>query len=169
MDPQHDICQTKPGGLSGQCISSSSFEEYDFLRDDMLSLTNRDREFLASKGSFSLPSRELGNYFVEQFFKRIHPAAPVIDEAQFWRIWDGESGTKFSLFVFQALLFASCPVSARMMTRLSFRLRLSDHGSLCLWRFFKGVDISTREMHAKSYTITQRQGQIIINHVQTLG
>jgi hypothetical protein len=77
----------------------------------MLSLSSEDKAFLFAKGSLSLPSRELATYFVEKFFQRIHPVAPVIDEAQFWRIWDGKCEEKFSLFVFQALLFASCPVS----------------------------------------------------------
>lgn len=49
--------------------------------------------------------------FVYQYFKRIHPSVPMIDEAQFWRIYHNRLPGSLSLFVFQSVLFASCPVS----------------------------------------------------------
>ena len=66
--------------------------------------------FLYSKGALEIPDRESMGEFVNQYFKEIHPMLPVIDEAKFWDIFTGNSTHRFSLFVFQALLFVSCSV-----------------------------------------------------------
>lgn len=94
-------------------------EEYPFLQSDSIScLSNEDMSFLHSEGSYSLPSRELAEEFIQQYFQRVHPGAPVIDEARFWRIWERQSEEKLSLFLFQALLFASCPVRVKLTISL---------------------------------------------------
>lgn len=87
--------------------------EYRFIDSDFLSsLPPEDVAFLSSKGSQTLPDRQSTDEFVCQYFKRIHPNVPVVDEAEFWRIYqDGSGPDKISLFVFQAILFASCTVS----------------------------------------------------------
>lgn len=87
--------------------------EYRFIDSDFLSsLPPEDVAFLSSKGSQTLPDKQLIDEFVCQYFKRIHPNVPVVDEAEFWRIYqDGSGPDKISLFVFQAILFASCTVS----------------------------------------------------------
>lgn len=76
----------------------------------MSRLPPEDETFLAAKGAMSLPDQEATDEFVHQYFKRIHPTVPVIDEAEFWRMYDGLEFGKVSIFVFQAILFASCPV-----------------------------------------------------------
>jgi hypothetical protein len=139
-------------------IENTAFEEYQFLHHDLLSLSSEDKAFLFTKGSFSLPSRELATYFVEKFFQRIQPVAPVIDEAQFWSIWEGRSEEKFSLFVFQSLLFASCPVR---YWNHNDGPELPDHVltefcSLSHLKSFKSVDIPTREMPGNIFTREQR-------------
>lgn len=87
--------------------------EYRFIDSDFLSsLPHEDAAFLSSKGSQTLPDKQSIDEFVCQYFKRIHPNVPVVDEAEFWRIYqDGSGPDKISLFVFQAILFASCTVS----------------------------------------------------------
>lgn len=88
--------------------------EYPFIDSQVLSrLPPEDVAFLSAKGATSLPDRRALHEFVHQYFKRIHPSVPMIDEAEFWRIYDGVGSVgSFSLFVFQAILFASCPVSS---------------------------------------------------------
>ena len=87
--------------------------EYRFIDSEFLSsLPPEDVAFLSSKGSQALPDQQSTDEFVCQYFKRIHPKVPVVDEAEFWRIYqDGSGPDKISLFVFQAILFASCTVS----------------------------------------------------------
>lgn len=89
--------------------------EYSFINWDFSSssVPPEDIAFLSSKGCRIFPDEDATDEFVRQYFKRIHPSVPVVDEAEFWRIYQDGSGPgkKLSLFVFQAILFASCPVS----------------------------------------------------------
>lgn len=93
--------------------------EYPFIDSQFLSsLPPEDVVFLFSKGCRTLPDEDAIDEFARQYFKRLHPSVPVVDEVEFWRIvyqQDGCSG-KISLFVFQAILFAGCPVS-HVLTR----------------------------------------------------
>lgn len=67
--------------------------------------------FLASKSSLTLPDQDAMDEFVHQYFRHIHPIVPILDEGEFWRIYEGDpEPERLSIFVFQAVLFASCPV-----------------------------------------------------------
>lgn len=94
--------------------SSYYLDAYPFLLSDGLKhLAPEDLAFLGSKGSLSVPDRAYTREFITQYFIRIHPILPVLDEVKFWRAFEGDSTEKISLFAFQALLFASCPVSTQ--------------------------------------------------------
>lgn len=98
--------------------------EYPFIDSEYLSsLPPEDVAFLSAKGSRSLPDENATYEFVCHYFKRIHPSVPMVDEADFWRIYqDGAGPGKLSLFVFQAILFASCPfVSMETLHRCGFK------------------------------------------------
>ncbi|KAL3469751.1 hypothetical protein BJX99DRAFT_267911 [Aspergillus californicus] len=87
-----------------------SFGDYHFL--ELRGANTLDREdlaFLASKGCLSVPEEVVLDEFVRQYFLHVHPASPVIDEADFWRMYQGPSAKKISLFVLQAILFAGSP------------------------------------------------------------
>lgn len=67
---------------------------------------------MTSKDAQTLPDEDTLDEFVRQYFKRMHPIVPVVDEAQFWHIYGGGTGGgKLSLFLLQTILFASCVVS----------------------------------------------------------
>ncbi|KAL4925692.1 Zn(II)2Cys6 transcription factor [Aspergillus undulatus] len=87
------------------------FASYHFL--ELRGLKTLDREdiaFLASKGCLSLPEESILDEFVRQYFLQVHPSSPIIDEADFWRVYrNPAAGKKISLFVFQAILFAGSP------------------------------------------------------------
>ncbi|KAJ5964987.1 uncharacterized protein N7479_004863 [Penicillium vulpinum] len=107
--------------LSPDDCSTSSFQSsnlpytaYAFVKSQqLLSLPSKDIEFLTSSGCLSLPPSDAIDEFVQQYFKRVHPLLPVLDEAEFWRMYlnSQSTGPKISLFVLQSLLFASCQVS----------------------------------------------------------
>lgn len=94
-------------------IDIQNFVRYPFVDTEFLSsLPPEDIAFLTSKNSHTLPDDDAIDEFVRQYFKRMHPIVPVVDEAQFWRIYQGDTGVgKLSLFLLQAILFASCVVS----------------------------------------------------------
>ncbi|KAJ5143400.1 uncharacterized protein N7515_002187 [Penicillium bovifimosum] len=101
--------------------------EYSFVDSQQLrSLPSEDLLFLASKDCLTLPGPDAIDEFVEQYFKRIHPSVPVLDEASFWNVYSSNqpSGSKISLFVLQSLLFASCPlVSLDTLRQCGFKDR----------------------------------------------
>lgn len=77
----------------------------------LLSLPQEDVTFLFAKGALTLPDEAAVDEFVYQYFKRIHPSLPMVDEAGVSRIYYNRLPGKLSLFVFQGMLFASCSVS----------------------------------------------------------
>lgn len=93
------------------------YTEYAFVElQQSMSLPSEDVALLASKRCLSLPTSNAIDEFVQEYFKHIHPSVPVLDEAEFWRIYrnDQSTGPKISLFVLQSLLLASCPVSTML-------------------------------------------------------
>lgn len=107
------------------------YTEYAFVDSQQLqALPLEDLAFLFSKDCLSLPGSDSLDEFVREYFKRIHPLVPVLDEAEFWRDYrdDQASGHKISLLVLQSLLFASCPV--RSISSVELIVELKDD-SLC--------------------------------------
>lgn len=89
-----------------------SFASYDFLElRGLTTLDGEDLAFLSAKGCLSIPEESVLDEFIRQYFLHVHPSSPVIDEAEFWRVYrNSAAGKKISLFVFQAILFAGSPV-----------------------------------------------------------
>jgi hypothetical protein len=145
-------------GPQGAEKDANSFRlgDYPFLLSDRLSsLAPEDLAFLSSKGSLTIPDRAYTKEFVTQYFLRIHPILPVLDEIQVWNAFEGNSTEKVSLFVFQALLFASCPVS-NQIPRSSLIGAANDEGSLFHWRRCSDAGLQTSETRGKSYTTDPR-------------
>jgi hypothetical protein len=105
-----EIQHKDPNGSSP--ASSVSYKECAFIDSaQLLTLSSEDTVILDGKGCLDLPDHNETYEFVKHYFKRIHPLVPVLDEAKFWRSYlDTNTGRKVSLFVFQSMLFASCPV-----------------------------------------------------------
>lgn len=92
-----------------------NYTRYRFLHFKGATTLGRDDvAFLSSKGALAVPERGLMNEFIRQYFLQIHPSIPVLDEAQVWEIYEQRDmethAGQISLYLFQALLFASCPV-----------------------------------------------------------
>ncbi|KAL2813884.1 hypothetical protein BJX63DRAFT_421078 [Aspergillus granulosus] len=136
-----------------------SFASYPFL--ELRGLTTLDREdiaFLASKGCLSVPEESMLDEFVRQYFLHIHPTSPVIDEAEFWRIYRNPApGKKISLFVFQAIVFAGSPyVSGETIRKCGFSDKRSARNTL--YRRVKAL----YDLHAEDRPHPQAQGSVIL-------
>lgn len=96
--------------VTSHCTSYTDVEFID--ESQLLSLPADDITFLQSEGCFSLPGPAALEEFIHHYFKRVHSMVPVIDEAEFWRIYRRKtvSSCKLSLFVLQSMLFASSAV-----------------------------------------------------------
>ncbi|KAJ6005224.1 Transcription factor, partial [Penicillium sp. IBT 35674x] len=91
-------------------VAIIDIDKHGFLcTQNLKCLPSEDINYLSIKGSLNIPSHHTTRELVEDYFKRIHPMLPVLDEAQFWRAFRGDPAEKISLFVFQALIFAISP------------------------------------------------------------
>ena len=99
-------------GISPPPSPNVPYTKYAFV--ELLSLSSEDVAYLSSNGCLTLPGSNALDEFVKEYFKRIHPLVPVLDEAEFWRIYqkNQSTGSKVSLLVLRSLLVASCPVSS---------------------------------------------------------
>jgi hypothetical protein len=93
------------------------YSYYPILGLDTLSyMTPEDVNFLESQGCFRVPIRPLLDQFVKEYFLHIHPGLPIIDEGICWEMYTNRDShlaeyPRMSLFVFQAIVFASSCVS----------------------------------------------------------
>jgi len=95
------------------------FSYYHFLEADTLShIAPEDFKFLEHKGCFHVPSRPILDEFVREYFLHVHPALPILDERELWELYLGDQQLyrkpkKLSLFLFRAMLFATCSVCSQ--------------------------------------------------------
>jgi hypothetical protein len=114
-------------GVDCRGISSTDviFSYYSFLESDLLShISPQDVNFLESQGCFRVPTRPALDEFVQEYFLHVHPNLPMINEGTFWEMYTHQGfypldRPRLSLFVFQAMLFASCSVGCRRCSALS--------------------------------------------------
>lgn len=74
-----------------------------------------DENFLESQGCFTLPESKALCRLMMSYFRYVHPNLPVINEADFWRLWppmseDNFSIGSFSILVLQAMCFTAASV-----------------------------------------------------------
>nr|RBQ86836.1 hypothetical protein FVER53263_12998 [Fusarium verticillioides] len=78
----------------------------------MSGLEPDDVYYLESRNCLSVPTPDALDHFIREYFLHVHPGLPLLDEAQFWAVYSGDKEPcgrpTISLFLFQAMLFASC-------------------------------------------------------------
>ena|SRR6187402_941616 len=129
--------QTSAGPKNTQIIAGHNitrmdrnvlFSSYQFLESvDLSAVPQEDVDYLITKGCMHVPRRPLLDEFISAYFQYVHPFLPLIDEAEFWTLYSPEDGDKecanhISLFVFQAMLFASSAVGLSLHILLSCAL-----------------------------------------------
>ncbi|GAM35146.1 hypothetical protein TCE0_017r03242 [Talaromyces pinophilus] len=105
----HMIVVPKDNAYGKASDGNVIFSSYRFLDGSRLSsLPAEDVEYLISKRCLHFPRKDVLDEFVGQYFAMVHPFVPLLDEAEFWRIYNGAGTKKVSLLVFQAILFSAC-------------------------------------------------------------
>ncbi|PKY05798.1 hypothetical protein P168DRAFT_221156, partial [Aspergillus campestris IBT 28561] len=102
-------------GLVVEDSSTAAPGQYFLALDRVSSLPMDDVHVLVTNGSLDIPPKDLVDVFLRKYFLVIHPSLPILNEVQFWNIYLHANGNlnpsqKVSLFVFQAMLLASCSV-----------------------------------------------------------
>ncbi|KAK6820949.1 fungal specific transcription factor domain-containing protein [Apiospora arundinis] len=113
---------------NGQRPSSTdiTYSYYPFLSiNNLHNLLPQDVNYLESQGCLRVPTPEILDEFVRQYFLHVHPLMPVINEGDFWEMYGqfgfGGSGERMSLLVFQSMLFVACNfVSKEKVKSLGF-------------------------------------------------
>jgi hypothetical protein len=74
-----------------------------------------DIKYMDDQGCLRVPRRHLMDGMLEMYFRHIHPILPLFNEGEFWAMYRPvkyaalrPSEASLSLFVLQAMLFASC-------------------------------------------------------------
>ncbi|KAF9891856.1 hypothetical protein FE257_003341 [Aspergillus nanangensis] len=158
--PDLDIRDPAPSLPRGH-VNYTVYKFLDFR--GAASLPREDVAFLSSKGSLAVPERGLMNEFIRQYFLQIHPSMPVLDEAEVWDIYeqrDGETDAgRISLFVFQALLFSSCPyVSQETLQKCGFEDKRSARNT-----FFKRAKFLF-DLQGEDRPFIIAQGSTMLSH-----
>jgi hypothetical protein len=122
-DEMVQLLQTyTPPASTGLCYNAGhnitshvTYSYYSFLTFDMSGLEPDDIHYLESRGCLGVPTPDVLDDFIREYFLHVHPGLPLLDEAKFWAIYSDNKEpcdeSTVSLFVFQAMLFTSCSVS----------------------------------------------------------
>ncbi|KAF5968516.1 cutinase transcription factor 1 beta [Fusarium coicis] len=114
----HDLePRAAPGGtISRQSAAPNTkshitYTYYPFLALDMPGLEPSDVHYLESQMCLSVPTPDVLDDFIREYFLHVHPGLPLLDEADFWAVYSGDKEpcgeSTISLFLFQAMLFAA--------------------------------------------------------------
>lgn len=104
---------------SSNCSHSDSFVLFSCFRgieaDNMWRLEPHVASFLEQRGCFHVPSRAILYEFVRQYFLRVHPILPLLNEVEYQNLYCQQGSVpsrewSVPLFLVQALLFIACPV-----------------------------------------------------------
>ncbi|KAM5368086.1 hypothetical protein ACJZ2D_009690 [Fusarium nematophilum] len=104
------------------------YSHFSFLHLDISLLSGDDVQYLETQGCFKVPGRQAADEFVREYFLHVHPGLPLFDESLFWDMYfrraipSQRSRSFLSLFVFQAMLFASCSASRELLPCAPSRL-----------------------------------------------
>jgi hypothetical protein len=102
----HDHTQARP---------EITFAYYPFLCiHNLSSLHTDDVKYLESQGCFKVPESICLDYLIRTFFRYAHPIFPVINEAEFWSVYDplasDDNATRLPVILISAMMFVACKV-----------------------------------------------------------
>ncbi|KAJ5287120.1 hypothetical protein N7478_002806 [Penicillium angulare] len=123
------IAQSSGLGEEPVVSNSSTTQGFpkNFLDLDRLSTLPMDEVHnISIRCCLDIPRRQIAEVFLRKYFLLIHPSLPILDEAMVWGAFIQENDNttyypKLSLFVFQAILLASCAfVSVEVVQQWGF-------------------------------------------------
>ncbi|KAM5347621.1 hypothetical protein ACJ41O_007445 [Fusarium nematophilum] len=85
---------------------------YPFLAiSEIRNIPQQDVSFLELQGCLKVPTRPYLDEFVQHYFLHVHPLLPLLNEADFWEVYEHDSTrppkNPIPLLLFQAMLFAT--------------------------------------------------------------
>ncbi|EWZ94015.1 hypothetical protein FOWG_06648 [Fusarium oxysporum f. sp. lycopersici MN25] len=107
------LTRQSPSYNHSQARPEITFAYYPFLCiNNLSSLHTDDINYLDSQGCFKLPESSCLDHLVRAFFHHAHPILPVVNEAEFWSIYDpltsGGKTSRVPVILLSAMLFVAC-------------------------------------------------------------
>ncbi|KAI6757066.1 hypothetical protein HG530_011664 [Fusarium avenaceum] len=104
QSPSYEHTQARP---------EITFAYYPFLCiNNLSSLRTDDINYLESQGCLRVPESSCLDDLVRAFFRYAHPILPVVNEAEFWSIYDpltsGSRASQIPVILLSAMLFVAC-------------------------------------------------------------
>lgn len=99
---------------------------YPFLAvNNLRNVPPQDINFLEAQGCLRVPVKPLLDELVKQYFLRMHPILPILNEGDFWALYDQDTeappADRISLLLLQAIMYASCNfISQEVLDRLGY-------------------------------------------------
>ncbi|KAJ3464899.1 hypothetical protein MRS44_009685 [Fusarium solani] len=108
QDTNQNITQDPPIEWSHN-LFEGSFDGHPL--DGKLFMIDYPFAFLEPQGCLKVPIRPLLDEFIQQYFLHVHPILPVVNECDFWDLYDNDGRRShkepIALLLFQAMLFAA--------------------------------------------------------------
>lgn len=106
--PENSSCN-----FGGSFVLFSCFR--DIEADNMWRLDPHVASFLEQRGCFHVPVQSILYEFFRQYFLRVHPIIPLLNEVEYQNLYCNQGSVpprerRVPLFLVQALLFLACPV-----------------------------------------------------------
>ena len=104
------------------------FSRYSFLSSSLLWKLDHedDAMLLEQRGCLHVPKKPVLDDIMKQYFLNVHPILPLLNELDFWTMYNSPTPLsapfyQTSLFLFQSMLFFVCPfVSQSTLAKLNF-------------------------------------------------
>lgn len=118
---QHHLQHASPASVltTASNESASSFMGLNPPMHAPAFLTTSDQNYLSGEGCFDLPPPAVFRRICTVYFNLVHPNLPILDEAAFWSIWQGDNFdlSQFSFLVAQTMVFAAASVSLSSLAK----------------------------------------------------
>jgi hypothetical protein len=94
-----------------------------------ISLSDEDREYLRSKGVFTLPQKSTCNELLRAYFHHVHPIMPVVDASVLLKLHQTGKASEWNLLLLWSMFFVAANVSTCNLTMFLTQRLLTDYGS----------------------------------------
>ncbi|GME86453.1 unnamed protein product [Ambrosiozyma monospora] len=173
------------GGLPGENelfngIVKEKFNDLEQVATEAFSTFSHDGiinenelEFLTKEGCFTLPSRDLCDLYINEYFKRVHPAAPILNKEKFLKDYNDLNNPP-SLLLLQAVITAGsrdinepCVNEHQRQAQNKVTLLLYRRAALLMSNFYEVDPMSSLQALILLSFVRPSDNPTLANHPQT--
>lgn len=111
-----------------------------------ISLSDEDREYLRSKGVFTLPQKSTCNELLRAYFHHVHPIMPVVDASVLLKLHQTGKASEWNLLLLWSMFFVAANVGTCNLTMFLIQRLLTNYGSSLLTPMYGPLRATHRAM-----------------------